>query len=98
MGKTFGGSCENKQVYNFILYTIFNNNLWKLLDLIEEESEMPMFFYTTDSLSSLLKKSSPKSIVFFEKLRKQGYNVSKTHFSQTGFKTDATFDIIKKSF
>ena len=104
IGPLWMGNLQDKKTVQSLRSIIFekntgyNKDLWKLLDLIEEESEMPMFFYTTDSLSSLLKKSSPKSIVFFEKLRKQGYNVSKTHFSQTGFKTDATFDIIKKSF
>lgn len=72
--------------------------LWKLFDLLEEEADLPMFFYTTDDLSSKFKKSPPKLKEVFGKLREKGYIVSRTHFTPTGFKTDASFDIIEKMF
>ena len=74
------------------------NDLWKLLDLLEEESYSPEFFYTTDSIASYLKTSAPKMESIFENLSIMGYEISKTHFSSTGFKTNATFDVIEKVF
>jgi tRNA (guanine26-N2/guanine27-N2)-dimethyltransferase len=74
------------------------NESWKLLDLLEEESDAPAFFYTTDSLASVLKKSPPKMGAIFEKLKNKGFEVTRTHFSPTGFKTDAPVDAIKKGF
>ena len=45
-----------------------------------------------------MKKSSPKMDLLFENLKKQGYNVYRTHFSPTGFKTNASINIIEKMF
>ncbi len=72
--------------------------LWKLLVLLEEESEAPAFFYTTNDLSSWLKKSPPPLSRLFEHLRKNGFRVTHTHFSPTGFKTDAPLAVIKEVF
>ena len=36
--------------------------------------------------------------LLFENLKKQGYNAFRTHFSSTGFKTDAPLNIIEKMF
>jgi tRNA (guanine26-N2/guanine27-N2)-dimethyltransferase len=69
-----------------------------LLDVLKEEVDAKPFFYTTESIGSFLKKSIPKKDVFFEWLKKQGYNVYRTHFSSTGFKTDAPMNIIEKMF
>ena len=74
------------------------NQIYKLLDVLEEEADAPVFFYTTESIASFLKKSSPKMDILFEHLRKQGYSVYRTHFSPTGFKTDASINIIEKVF
>ena len=74
------------------------NNIWKLLDMLEEEAYSAEFFYTTDSIASHMKTSAPKMETIFESLSEQGYEISKTHFSNTGFKTNATFDVIEKVF
>lgn len=74
------------------------NKIWKLLDMLEEEAYSAEFFYTTDSIASYLKTSAPKMESIFEFLSKKGYEVSKTHFCSTGFKTNATFDVIEKVF
>ena len=74
------------------------NSIWKLIDLFEDESEAPMFFYTADKLASKLKKSSPKMGVIFESLRKEGYEVYRTQFSTKGFKTNAPVAQIEKMF
>jgi tRNA (guanine26-N2/guanine27-N2)-dimethyltransferase len=74
------------------------NEVWKLIDLLEEEADNPTFFYTTESLSSLLKTSSPKQEMLFEGIKKQGYIIKRTHFSPTSFKTDAPLNVIQKVF
>ena len=74
------------------------NELWKLLDLLEDEADAPAFFYTTDGLSSLYKKSPPKMEIIFKKLKNLGYYFSRTHFCQTGFKTNAPINVIEKVF
>jgi tRNA (guanine26-N2/guanine27-N2)-dimethyltransferase len=74
------------------------NSLWKLISLLEEESDAPAFFYTTDDLASYFKVSPPKMDLIFEKLRDKGFIVTKTHFSPTGFKTDASINEIKEVF
>jgi len=74
------------------------NNIWKLLELLEEEAVAPNFFYTTDSLSSFYKTSSPKKKVLFNLLEKEGYKIYNTHFEPTGFKTNASLEYLKKIF
>lgn len=74
------------------------SELWKLLDLLEEEADAPNFFYTTDGLASFLKKSPPKMETVFEKLRSKGYEVFRTHFNPTSFKTNAPKNEIEKVF
>jgi len=74
------------------------NQLWHLLNLLEEEADGPPFFYTTNDLSSLLKVSPPTMEHLFEVLSKEGYLVTGTHCTPTGFKTNAPFDVIKEVF
>ena len=74
------------------------NILWGFLDLLEEEADASAFFYTTDDLASLLKISPPKMKHIFEKLKEKGYDAARTHFSPTGFKTNASRDEIGTIF
>jgi tRNA (guanine26-N2/guanine27-N2)-dimethyltransferase len=74
------------------------NSIWKLLDTLEEEADSPLFFYTTNKLASILKKSPPKIKTLFNNLKNKGYFVSKTHFYDNGFKTDAPRTEIEKMF
>ena len=74
------------------------NALWKILSLFEEEVDAPPLFYTTDGLASYLKMAPPKMETVFEKLQQKGHTVVRTHFSSTGFKTDAPLDDIKEVF
>ena len=98
------GKIQNKQVIKELRTILFKkkfhtkNYLWKLLDYLEEEADAPAFFYTIDSLASSLKQSPPKMVTFFENLRNNGYDVSRTHFCPTGFKTNAPKDDIEKVF
>jgi tRNA (guanine26-N2/guanine27-N2)-dimethyltransferase len=73
-------------------------HLKKLLIFLEEEADAPPFFYTTNDLSSLLKQSPPSLTRLFDHLRNKGYSVTRTHFTPTGFKTDAPLEIITEVF
>jgi tRNA (guanine26-N2/guanine27-N2)-dimethyltransferase len=72
--------------------------LWKLIFLLDEEAEAPAFFYTTNDLASLWKISPPPLEDIFERLQNQGFIVTKTHCTPTGFKTNAPLDAIKEVF
>lgn len=104
IGPMWLGKFGDKTIINEILSIISSKKLgckkqiYKLLDILEEEANAPPFFYTTESIASYLKKSSPRLDLFFEKLREQGYNVYRSHFSSTSFKTDVPLDIIEKEF
>ena len=68
------------------------------MDLLEGEADAPAFFYTTENIGSFLKSSAPKMDFLFESLKSKGYNVYRTHFSPTGFKTDSSINMIEKVF
>ena len=70
------------------------NFLWKLLSLLEEEADAPIFFHTSDNFASYLKTSPKKLEEIFKKLKDKGHLVTRTHFSPTGFKTDAPLEKI----
>jgi tRNA (guanine26-N2/guanine27-N2)-dimethyltransferase len=104
IGPLWTGKIQNKKVIAEIRTNLFKkqlntkNELWKLLDLLEEEADAPIFFYTTDKLASHIKKSPPKLDKILNNLKKKGYVVYRTHFCQTGFKTDAPKSEIEKVF
>jgi len=104
IGPLWVGKLQNKKTVSELRTILFEkqlntkNDIWKLLDLLEEEADAPAFFFTTDSLSSMLKLPLPKIKDIFEKLRSKGYVVMRTHFSPTGFKTNAPLDKIKEVF
>lgn len=104
IGPMWIGKLGDKKIIGEILSIASNkklgckNHIYRLLDVLEEEADAPMFFYTTESVASFFKTSSPKMDSLFEKLRKQGYKVYRTHFSSTGFKTNASMKIIEKMF
>lgn len=74
------------------------NVLWRFFGILEEEADAPCFFYTSDSLASFFKTSPPKMEMIFDYLKNNGFDAFRTHFSSTGFKTNAGFDIIEKMF
>jgi len=104
IGPVWTGKMYDKKVLEELRGILFEKQLgtkhilWKLLDVLEEESDGAMFFYTSDDLASLWKCAPPKSKKIFEQLNKKGYNVYRTHFNPTGFKTDAPLKEIEKIF
>ena len=69
-----------------------------LLNLCREETDGPPAFYDMHELSGRMKVSPPKIVELIGKLRKQDYFASRTHFSGTGFRTDAPMGEIMKIF
>ncbi|HEC81109.1 MAG TPA: tRNA (guanine(10)-N(2))-dimethyltransferase [Thermoplasmatales archaeon] len=76
-------------------------NVEKLLTRAEEETDLPIFFYTTDVISSQLKVSPPKLSHVLEMLKKLGFKAGRTQFGDASFKTDATkkevYQVFKKT-
>lgn len=68
----------------------------ELLQQLHREAEIITPFYDIHELASNLEISSPKREPVIEALREKGYPVSRTHFSPTGFRTDAPLDDIKE--
>jgi tRNA (guanine26-N2/guanine27-N2)-dimethyltransferase len=104
IGPLWIGKLFNKNFIKELRNNLFEKNLnkkyelIKLLDIFEEESDAPYFFYTTDNLSSSLKLPPPKLKVILNTLKNIGYLATRTHFSPTGFKTDASKKEIEKNF
>lgn len=68
----------------------------KMLETWRNELDIP-FFYDSDEVSAILGMSPPPLDAILEKLGERG-NVSRTHFSPTGFKTEMDFDELLDSF
>ncbi len=64
--------------------------LSKYIDLWRGEIDMPPFFYDLNEISSLTKTQPFPIVGMIDILQKQGFLAGRTHFSPTGFKTDAT--------
>lgn len=70
--------------------------LGKQLELWREEAESPPLFYDVNEIASLTKTQPLAVMGIMERLREQGFFASRTHFSPTGFKTDAGITEIKR--
>ncbi len=67
-----------------------------LLSRCAEESEGPPTFYGLNELAALANAKPPKIAELISKIRSEGRFASRTHFSDTGVRTDATTEEIKK--
>ena len=70
----------------------------KLLSRVQEELDAPRFYFTTDALASAYRVKSPSLELLIESLRTIGYQATKTHFSPTGFRTNASIQTIVDRF
>ncbi|EPZ33947.1 tRNA (guanine(26)-N(2))-dimethyltransferase domain-containing protein [Rozella allomycis CSF55] len=64
-----------------------------MVSVISEELNQPLY-YDLSQLSSTIKVSTIPVMLFNSALLNEGYKVSSTHCSKTGFKTDAPMDLI----
>jgi len=69
-----------------------------LLSLWKKESNFHPFFYDTNKISSILNIAPPPIEKIEEKLEDKGFEISRTHFSPTGIKTDAPLEELKETF
>lgn len=79
-----------------------------LLDLWRNESEMPPFFYDTNILGKYYKAAPPSLNDIIDNIKNRsteqkssneaGWETSKTHFSPTGFKTEAPEEVVLDTF
>lgn len=70
----------------------------KFLGLWKNEANLPPFFYDINEIARLT-KTQPKPLQsIIERLKDIGFSASGTHFSPNGFKTDADFKEVKRSF
>jgi tRNA (guanine26-N2/guanine27-N2)-dimethyltransferase len=104
VGPLWLGNLQKKSVVQEIRTVLSSKELntkhmlWRLLYLLEEEADAPPFFYTINDLASLFKKSPPTMAHIVERLHNQGFVVTKTHMTPTGFKTNAPLNVIKEVF
>lgn len=68
------------------------------LDLWKEEHGFLPFFYDTNIIAKKFKTAPPPLDELIERLKDEGNQVSKTHFTPTGFKTDAPKEEVKEVF
>jgi tRNA (guanine26-N2/guanine27-N2)-dimethyltransferase len=74
------------------------NTIYQLLSLLEEEAEASPFFYTTEDFAKHLEMFVPSKEKIFQQFKQKAYNISPTHFSTIGFKTNASIKEIKQIF
>jgi tRNA (guanine26-N2/guanine27-N2)-dimethyltransferase len=72
-----------------------SNNEIKFIDTITNEKTIPLY-YSIPKLTKLFRISSIKLSDLIEKLRQEGFAVSRTHFDLTAIKTDAPIEEITK--
>jgi len=95
---------RNKQVLRKIIQILSNKKVQtekqisSLLNILEQESIMPAFYYSTNILSKYLKKNPPRLDYVIGLIQKKGFFVTKTHFDPTGFKTNASKEVIEEIF
>ncbi len=69
-----------------------------LLNRCTEEAGGPPMFYDVHELARRVKTQPPKIAELISKLQKLGHFASRTHFSDTGFRTDADMEEITRIF
>ncbi|OYT28474.1 tRNA (guanine(10)-N(2))-dimethyltransferase [Thermoplasmatales archaeon ex4572_165] len=104
IGPVWTGYLHNKQALSEILQIIPNKKVQTekqisaLFSILEQESIMPPFYYSTNTLSKTFKKSPPQLDDLIEEIQNKGFFITKTQFDPTGFKTNAPKKIIEETF
>ncbi len=94
-GPLFLGKLWNRDLCRSMLSAAYESSL-RLLETILAESEIKVpYFYTTDSLSRVLRSSEPKVSYLVGELQQRGFRTTRTHFSPKGFRTDASLEDVK---
>ena len=72
--------------------------LARMLETMNEEAGLPAFFFELDECARCLRAGPPKIVTLIETLRAAGFRASRTHFSPTGFRTDAPPPKLERCF
>ena len=92
----FAGPLYIGNLWNTELIEKMNNNELKhkhFLETIAEESKIEVpYYFETDEFGS----AEPRIEEIIKKLKSEGFNASRTHFSGKGIRTNANFEQIKK--
>lgn len=97
-GPMWLGQLAEKDFINKIISDLANRNFklkhqeLVLLNRCAEEADGTPTFYDVHDMASRAGVSAPKIAELIAKLRGTGYFASRTHFSPTGFRTDAPLD------
>ncbi|MDR1819277.1 MAG: tRNA (guanine(26)-N(2))-dimethyltransferase [Methanobrevibacter sp.] len=101
-GPLWIGKIQNQQFIEGMIHEIPFKNLktskkvLKLLTTCDEEANAMISFYDIHKISKVLKISAPKLSEVLETLKKEGFSVTRTHFSPLGIKTDSDINTLKK--
>ena len=68
----------------------------RIVEKILAEINSPPTYYTMNSLCDLVGKPTPPLKIFLDKIRKEGFKATLTHFNPQGFKTNAPVNVLKK--
>lgn len=74
------------------------SEIQSLLTCIDQERESSAFHYTTDAFSRRLSMKPPAMRTVLDSLREAGFKATRTHFSPTGFRTNAPCQEIASIF
>jgi tRNA (guanine26-N2/guanine27-N2)-dimethyltransferase len=74
------------------------SDVQKILGRVFEETDAPRFYYTTEAIASAYRLKPPSLDSLIHSLRVGGYKATRTHFSSTGFRTDASLQAIVACF
>ncbi len=92
-GKLWAGPIKDqvsiKQMLDFFIENKMDKNEIKVLDMLYNEPEVPLYYSIPRATSRLrLQSVSPSSVV--ERLRQMGFLAARTHFDDSSVKTNAT--------
>jgi tRNA (guanine26-N2/guanine27-N2)-dimethyltransferase len=90
-----GELCLKDFVFELIKDAKENQSKLDLLNKIYEELEIP-FHYDLHFISKAMNVSPPSMDVLIKELQELGYEISRTHYSGTSFKTNAGIEEIKR--
>ena len=91
------GRIKNDSFLDRIMKKDISADLRKMMTIIKNEIDTP-FYYDIHKLAKLYKFDLKKIDSVIDDLREIGFKASRTHFSQTGIKTDADLSSLLKIF
>ena len=99
LGPIYSGSFIDEFLVNSTLHYASRPNIISFLNTLLRESKLKVpFFYRTDVLSRLVKRSEPKLGELIQRINDSGYIAVRTHFSYKGFKTNMPYAKLIKLF